>query len=366
MSETDQRGVDVLVQHRVDLDRRGVQAGLVRERGQAHVRLVGVRRDVGDLADLVRDPAHLRQALLGQDLAALLQLQAGHHAEQVGVARPLAVPVGGALHVRDAGVDRNQGVGHAAGGVVVAVDAQPGLRAAADGGDDVAEFVRHHAAVGVAQRDQVGAGPHGRADHFQGVVRVGSVTVEEVLGVEEDPLPVLAQVGDRVRDHREVLLQRGPQGEKDVPVVTLGDKGHDRRARFAQRGDLGVVGRLHAGPAGRAERGELRVLEVQFGDCPAEELGVLRDRAGPAALDEPDTELVQLPRDDELVGHAEVQALLLRAVAQGRVVDVKGVVEHRNVSWIGCGPHNKKTPREYARGLRADVRDFVPALGLVP
>ena len=204
---------------------------------------------------------------------------------------------------------------------------------AADGGDDVAEFVRHHAAVGVAQRDQVGAGLHGRPDHFQGVVRVGPVAVEEVLGVEEDPLPVLAQVGDRVRDHREVLLQRGPQGEKDVPVVTLGDKGHDRRARFAQRGDQGVVGRLHAGPAGRAERGELRVLEVQFGDGAAEELGVLRDRAGPAALDEPDTELVQLPRDDELVGHAEVQALLLRAVSQGRVVDVKGVVEHRNVSW---------------------------------
>src|SRR5690348_18122292 len=30
----DQRRVDVLVQHRVDLDRRGVQPGLVRERGE--------------------------------------------------------------------------------------------------------------------------------------------------------------------------------------------------------------------------------------------------------------------------------------------------------------------------------------------
>ena len=74
--------------------------------------------------------------------------------------------------------------------------------------------------------------------------------------------------------------------------MTLGDKGHDRRARFAQRGDLGVVGRLDAGTAGRAERGELRVLEVQFGGRAAEELGVLGDRARPAALDEPDTEFV--------------------------------------------------------------------------
>ena len=39
--------------------------------------------------------------------------------------------------------------------------------------------------------------------------------------------------------------------------MTLGDKGHDRRTRLAQCGDLGVVGRLHAGPAGRAERGIL-------------------------------------------------------------------------------------------------------------
>src|SRR5207302_1141780 len=82
------------------------------------------------------------------------------------------------------------------------------------------------------------------------------------------------------------------RGRKDVPVVALGAESHNPRARFAQRGDLGIALRLHAGPAGRAERGELRVPEVQFGGGAAEELGVLRDRAAPAALDEPDTELV--------------------------------------------------------------------------
>ena len=54
----------------------------------------------------------------------------------------------------------------------------------------------------------------------------------------------------------------------------------------------------------------------------------------------------------QLVGDGEVQALLLGAVAQGRVVDVKGVVEHRIVSWDWLwAAQNKKTPREYARGL---------------
>src|SRR5207237_9157643 len=116
-------------------------------------------------------------------------------------------------------------------------------------------------------------------------------------------------------------------------VRTPGADGHDRRTRFVQSGNHGTAPRPHAPPAGRAERGERRVPDVQYGGGAAEELRVLRDRAGPAALDEPDTELVQLPHDDQLVGHAEVQALLLRAVSQGRVVDVKGVVQHRIFSW---------------------------------
>ena len=119
--------------------------------------------------------------------------------------------------------------------------------------------------------------------------------------------------------------------------MTLGYQGHDRRARFAQRGDLRVIGRLGAGPAGRAERGELRVLEVQFGRGAAEELGVLRDRARPAALDEPDAQLVELAGDDELVGHGQVEPLLLRAVAQGGVVDVEAVVEHFGFSRVFFG-----------------------------
>ena len=264
-----------------------------------------------------------------QDRAAPLELEAGHHAEQVGVARPLPVPVGRALDVRDARVHRDQGVGHGARGVVVAVDAQAGAGRSGYGGHHVGELARQHPAVGVAQRHHVRAGGHGGADHFERVVRVGPVAVKEVFGVEEHPLAVAAEVGDRVGDHGQVLFEGGPQGQADVPVVTLGDEGHDRRAAFAQRGDLRVVGRLDAGPAGRAERGELRALEVQFGGGAPEELGVLRDRARPPALDEPDAQLVELPRDGELVGHRQVEPFLLRAVAQRRVVDVEGVVEHR-------------------------------------
>src|SRR5690606_28557148 len=56
-----------------------------------------------------------------------------------------------------------------------------------------------------------------------------------------------------------------------------------------------------------------------------EELGVLGDGARPAALDEADAELVEQRGDEQLVLHGQVHALLLRAVAQGRVVDVEAV-----------------------------------------
>ena len=292
------------------------------------VRLVGARRDVGDLADRVGDPAHLGQAALRQHHPALLQLQPGDHAEQVGVAGPLPVAVGAALHVADPGLHRDQAVGHRAGGVVVAVDAEPGAGGRGHRADHVAELAGEHAAVGVAQRDHVRARLGGGPDHLQRVGRVRPVPVEEVLRVQEHPLPLGAQVADRVPDHGQVLVQRGPQGQPDMPVVTLGDKSHDRRPGLAQSGDLRVVGRLHAGPAGRAERGELRVPEVQFGAGPPEELGVLGDRAGPATLDEADAELVQPAGDGQLVGDGEAQPFLLGTVAQRGVVDVELVVRH--------------------------------------
>src|SRR5256886_3895049 len=60
-------------------------------------------------------------------------------------------------------------------------------------------------------------------------------------------------------------------------------KGHDRRARFAQRGDQGFVGRLPAGPAGAADSGELRVLAVQVAGRPTGDIGARSVRRGPHA-----------------------------------------------------------------------------------
>src|SRR5690606_14940612 len=68
---------------------------------------------------------------------------------------------------------------------------------------------------------------------------------------------------------------------------------------------------------------EHRVVQLELLARTPEELRVLRDRSGPAALDVADPQLVEQGGDGELVRDGQVHALLLRSVAQGRVVDVE-------------------------------------------
>ena len=323
----------MLVEVGVDLDRAGVQPGLVRERRRADVGLARGRRDVGDLGDGVRDAGRLVEQALRQHAAVQLELEVGDDGDEVGVAGALAVAVDAALHVARAGGDRGQRVGDGAAGVVVGVDADPGAGRLDHVEHDVGDPVGQHAAVGVAERDDLGAGLGGGAQHLQRVRPVGAVAVEEVLGVEEHRLPLLAQVGDGVAHHREVLLERRAQRELDVAVVRLGDEGDHARPGVAEGGDQRVVGGAYAGPAGGAERRELRVGELELLARAAEELGVLRVRARPAALDVAHAEPVELAGDAQLVGDREVEPLLLGAVAQGGVVDVERAVQvHRSSS----------------------------------
>ena len=324
-------GVHVLVEVGVDLDRAGVQAGLVGERRRADVGLAGGRREVRDLGHRVRDAGRLAEQPLGQDGPVQLELEVGDDRDEVGVAGALAVAVDAALDVRRARGDGGQRVGDRAAAVVVRVDADAGAGRGDDVVHDLGDPVGQHAAVGVAERDDLGAGLGCGAEDLEGVVTVGAVAVEEVLGVEEDGLPLLAQVAHRVAHHREVLLQRGAQRELDVPVVRLRDEGDDARPAVPQGRDQRVVGSAYAGTTGGAERREPRVAQVQLRSRTAEELGVLGVRARPAALDVADPEPVELLGDAQLVGDREVEPLLLGAVAQRGVVDVERAVQvHRS------------------------------------
>ena len=211
-----------------------------------------------------------------------------------------------------------------------------------------ATWLGQHAAVGVAQGDDLGAGLGGDPHGLERVVAVGGVAVEEVLGVEEDPPALAAQERHGVADHLEVLGQRGAQRPLDVAGVRLGDEGDDLGLAVEQRPHLRVALGPAAGPPGRAEGRQGGVAQPQVGRGAGEELGVLGVGAGPAALDEADPQLVEVRRDGELVRHGEVEALLLRAVAQRRVVDVD--VGHRCSPGSVCRSPGVCAPARAGRG----------------
>ena len=326
----------MLVEVRVDLQRRSVQSGFVRERAGSDPRLVRVRRDVGQFRDRVADPDEVGKGALRQDRLPLLQLEGRDDSEQVRVAGTLAVAVGRPLHVRRARVDGRERVRNCARGVVVRVDAHP-HPLAGKLVHDVGHTARQHAAVRVAQRDHVSPCVVRRPYHRERVVAVQKVAVEEVFGVEEDTPALAAQELDGVADHREVFLAGRPQRALDMSHVRLGHEGHHRRLRVDECTHLRVVGGHRPGLAGRAEGSKLRVPEGELpgGGTPEERL-VLRVCAGPSTLDEADPEVVEVRRNGELVLDRQRQPLPLRAVAERRVVDVQRLTRVHPVPSTSC------------------------------
>ena len=212
-----------------------------------------------------------------------------------------------------------------------------------DSADDVGDLRRQHPAVGVTQRHDLGAGLARDPQHLQRVRAVGPVPVEEMLGVDEDPLTLGSQVLDRVSDHGEVLVERRVQRQLDVPIMALGDQRHHRSTRVTQCAHQRIVGGVHTWSPGGPEGGKSRVDQCELASGSTEELGVLRHRARPATLDEPDAEGVQVAGDVQLVIDRQVEALLLGSVAKRRVVHLE-VAGGAHGLVLAC-ESNKKTPR---------------------
>ena len=248
-----------------------------------------------------------------------LELEAGHDAGQVGVAAALAVAVHRALDEHGALGHRRERVGHAALGVVVGVDADRRV----DGGDDVAhrggDVGRQRRAVGVAQRDVLGAGGGRRLQARDRVLAVVAPAVEEVLGVVDHALALGDEEGHRLADHGQVLVAADLDDLLEVQAPGLADERADRRERLGDDPQRGVVLGARVAAAGHAEGAHVgpQALVLE----PLEQLGLLRVRGREAGLDERDAEVVEHVRHAHLLLHGQRHAVALHAVAQGGVVD---------------------------------------------
>ncbi len=179
--------------------------------------------------------------------------------------------------------------------------------------------MRQGAAVRVAQHQAVGARRFGSQQRLDRILGIRLVPVEKMLGIVEDLVHVLFQVGNGIPDHREVLLQRDLERLVHMQVPGFAEDGRNGHARSNERLEARVLGSLELCPAGGAEGDEFRLLQPDPPHLP-EELHVAGIGARPAALDVLDAELVEFPGNADHVLDREVHVLCLCPVAEGGVV----------------------------------------------
>ena len=335
----------MLVGPGVLLDRRDVQAALMGEGARADIGSTAVGRHVQPVVEQarqVREPLH--RAVLQPGVEAHLQHEVRDQRDHVGVAAALAQPVDRALHLAHARPHRGQRVGYGILGVVVRMDAEPIARdLLGHFAHDALDFVRQGSAVGVAEHQPARARLLGGGEAGHGIIGIGLVAVEEMLGVEHRLVHARLGVGERVGDHLEILGAVDFERHVDMEVPGLADHADVARLGLQDRRQPGVVGGAAPGAARHAEGHELGILELRrIGEEPV----VGRVRARPAALDIVDAQPVELARDRGLVGHGEIDALRLGPVSQGGVEEVDSVGLAHLGLLIG--------PRTILRGGRKD------------
>src|ERR1017187_6106712 len=283
LAVADELGLDVLVGGGVLEDGADVHAALVGEGAFTDEGLVVAQRKVGQLGDEPADAGETGEFIGADGGVVELELEVGDDTSEIGVAAALAVAVHAALYVSGASFDSGQGVGDGEIAIVVDVDADDAVETRADFGDDFGEARGDGAAVGVAEAEDIGAGSMGGLQGAEGVIGIGDVAVEEVLGIVNELLAVVLDVADGLGDEDEVLVVGDAEGAFDVEVPGLAEDGDDGGAGFDEGADVAVLMDGVLGEAGAAEGGQPGVVQGDPGSA-LEELLVFGVAARPAPL----------------------------------------------------------------------------------
>ena len=301
-----------------------VRAAFVGEGRSTDPRATRIGGEVGDAVDETGKASEALERSRGDALPAELQLGTRDDRGEVAIAGALADAVDRALDVGGAGFERSKGVGEAEAGVVVRMDADRGLLERGEGGaGSRGDFGRQGAAVGVAKDDAVGAAGDGGEHGRDGIGRVFLPAVDRMFAIVDDFAAMRLKEGDRVADHLEVLLGRAAEDFADMKGGGLAVDCDDRGIDLEETAHLGVFRGAHALAAGRPEGRQLGMLEFDFLSA-GEELDVTGIGARPAAFDVGHAEAFELGGDAQLVIDGEMNALPLRAVAEGGIIDFDG------------------------------------------
>lgn len=208
-------------------------------------------------------------------------------------------------------VDRDQGVGDGAPGVVMEVNAEFDIDLIPDLGEDRPQLGRQGASIGVTKHDGSCTARGTSFEHSEGKGRVIFEAIEKMLGIEEDPALMLDKEGDRLAHHCQCLLERGPERMHHMVVPGLGHDADIVDTTLDQGLQVWIASNVGISPTGRAKGNESCGMQVELGCCTREEGGILGVGTRPAALNVVHPEAVELTSNPELVINGKGDSLLL-------------------------------------------------------
>ena len=304
-----------------------MQTCLVGKRGIPHVRQTLGRLQIRDFRHPVRGAGQLGQTVfVQQGTAAHLDFDVADKGEDVGVAGAFPVAVHAALDLHRSGFDGSHRVRHGTPRVIVGMNPDFNLlevvfiQVGAGFSDSRADGRGQVAPIGVTQHDGFRPRLPGGLQHFQPVLGIVSQAVKVMFSVQEHPPTCLDQELHRVAHHRQVFLTGGFQGISDVTQIRFCHQGNDRRAGIQQCQHLRVLASFGPHLAGGAKSCQGRMAQLQFRQRQRKKLGVFRNRAGPAAFNKANSQVIKGLGDIQLVRYGQRDALHLGAITQSGVV----------------------------------------------
>src|SRR5579872_1499787 len=129
---------------------------------------------------------------------------------------------------------------------------------------------------------------------------------------------MLLEEADGIGNEREVFLFGDAERTFHVKVPGFAEDGDGGRTGFDERAHVAIFLHRVFGEAGRTERGEAGVLELELTGA-GEEVLVFGIGPGPSTLNVVDAQLIQFLRNDELVIHGEGDGFALRAVSESGI-----------------------------------------------
>ena len=174
--------------------------------GSPDIGTVRIQGDIDDFGNVMGDGCEQTEITLDWP-EALLELQVRDQSREIGISSALAVSVDATLDLGHPCLDGGDGGSDGSAHIIVIMDTEGNVgKRSLNLGNDVIGRRRQCAAVRVAQDETLRTCFMSHPEHIESEPRIGLVSVEEMLGVEEDPTSVSLEELDRLAHHSHTLI----------------------------------------------------------------------------------------------------------------------------------------------------------------